>query len=148
LLHIVPKSDLFNARVPGRGLPGLGDKTLKHVRAAQGSTFLSEGFHLDRRGLFRQDERGNLPPAAIGGRALDLLGVLVERHGEILSKAAIMAAVWPKAAVEEADIGASPHPRPRAMPIARATQANPAFLGGEDVLAFFTTTIEDERSHV
>jgi len=33
---------------------------------AQGSTFLSEGFHLDRRGLFRRDERDNLPPVAIG----------------------------------------------------------------------------------
>jgi adenylate cyclase len=71
---------------------------------AEGSTFLFEGFHLDRRGLFRRDERGNLTPVTIGGRALDLLSVLVGRHGEILSKAEIMAAVWPKAAVEEGNL--------------------------------------------
>jgi DNA-binding winged helix-turn-helix (wHTH) protein len=68
------------------------------------SIFLFEGFHLDRRGLFRRDERGNITPVAIGGRALDLLGVLVERQGEILSKAEIMAAVWPKAVVEEGNL--------------------------------------------
>ena len=68
------------------------------------STFLFEGFHLDRHGLFRRDELWNLAPVAIGGRALDLLGVLVERHGEILSKEEIMAAVWPKAVVEDGNL--------------------------------------------
>lgn len=71
---------------------------------AQGSIFLFEEFHLDRRGLFRRDARGVLTAVAVGGRALDLLGVLVERHGEILSKSEIMAAVWPKAAVEEGNL--------------------------------------------
>jgi adenylate cyclase len=71
---------------------------------ALGSTFLFEGFHLDRRGLFRRGELGILMPVAIGGRAFDLLGVLVESHGETLSKAEIMAAVWPKAAVEEGNL--------------------------------------------
>src|SRR5215831_19185015 len=62
---------------------------------AQGSIFLFAGLHLDRRGLFRRDQRGDLDPVKVGGRALDLLGVLVERHGEVLSKAEIIAAVWP-----------------------------------------------------
>jgi adenylate cyclase len=66
--------------------------------------FLFEGFHLDRRGLFRRDERGILTPAAIGGRALDLLHVLVEHHDEVLSKTEIMAAVWPQMAVEEGNL--------------------------------------------
>ena len=74
------------------------------MRALLGSTFLFEGFHLDRRGLFRRGELGILAPVSIGGRALDLLGVLVESHGEILSKAEIMAAVWPKTAVEEGNL--------------------------------------------
>lgn len=45
-----------------------------------------------------------MEPIAIGGRALDLLGILVERHGEILSKAEIMAAVWPNRVVEEGNL--------------------------------------------
>src|SRR5215469_4227227 len=71
----------------------------------QREIFLFEGFHLDRRGLFRRDERGILTPAAIGGRALDLLRVLVEHQDEVLSKTEIMAAVWPQMVVEESNLG-------------------------------------------
>jgi TolB-like protein/Flp pilus assembly protein TadD len=71
---------------------------------APGSTFLFEGFQLDQRGLFRHGERGALTPVPLGGRALDLLGVLVERYGEVLSKAEIMAAVWPNMAVEDGNL--------------------------------------------
>ena len=44
--------------------------------------FQFEGFRLDRRGLFRRDERGVLAPMAIGSRALGVLGVLVGRSDE------------------------------------------------------------------
>jgi adenylate cyclase len=71
---------------------------------AQGSIFLFEGFHLDRHGLFQPNVLGILAPVAIGGRALDLLGVLVERHGEIVSKAEIMATVWPNRVVEDGNL--------------------------------------------
>jgi TolB-like protein/CRP-like cAMP-binding protein len=71
---------------------------------APGSAFVFESFQLDRCGLFRRDERGVLTPVALGGRALDLLGVLVERHGEVVSKAEIMAAVWPNMAVEDGNL--------------------------------------------
>ena len=43
-------------------------------------------------------------PVTIGSRALDLLGVLIERRGDVVSKEEIMAAVWPKMAVEEANL--------------------------------------------
>jgi TolB-like protein len=66
--------------------------------------FSFEGFHLDRRGLFRRAESGVLTPLAVGGRALDLLHVLVERDGEVLSKSEIMAAVWPQTTVEEGNL--------------------------------------------
>ena len=49
----------------------------------EGGTFLFEGFHLDRHGLSRRDGRGNFNTVKIGGRALDLLRVLVESQGEI-----------------------------------------------------------------
>jgi len=44
---------------------------------------LFEGFRLDRRSgaLFRRDERGVFAPIAMGSRALDILGLLVERSG-------------------------------------------------------------------
>jgi len=71
---------------------------------AQGEIFLFAGFQLDSRGLRRRDDLGALSPVPIGGRAVDLLSVLVERHGEVLSKAEIMAAVWPNMAVEDGNL--------------------------------------------
>jgi DNA-binding winged helix-turn-helix (wHTH) protein len=70
----------------------------------QREIFLFEGFHLDRRGLFRRDESGILTPVAIGGRALDLLRVLVEHCEEVLSKTEIMAVVWPQMVVEDSNL--------------------------------------------
>src|SRR5580704_11091281 len=65
-----------------------------------------EGFRLDRRAgvLFRQDERGVFAPMAIGSRALDILGVLIERPGDLVSRAEIMEAVWPGTAVEDSNL--------------------------------------------
>ena len=68
--------------------------------------FLFEEFRLDRRdgGLFRQDEHGAFAPVAIGARALDVLGVLVERPGALVPKDKIMEAVWPHTTVEIANL--------------------------------------------
>jgi len=68
---------------------------------AAGEIFLFEDFRLDRRGLSRRDERRVFVPVAIGSRALDVLGVLVEGHGDLVSKDEIMAAVWPGTVVED-----------------------------------------------
>jgi TolB-like protein/DNA-binding winged helix-turn-helix (wHTH) protein len=70
---------------------------------AVGDVFLFGGFRLDRRGggLFRRDERGVYVPRAIGSRALDVLGVLVERPGDLVSRDAIITAVWPATVVED-----------------------------------------------
>lgn len=40
----------------------------------------------------------------IGGRALDILTALVERHGEVVSKRELMRRVWPKTVVEESNL--------------------------------------------
>src|SRR5580700_5917531 len=40
----------------------------------------------------------------MGSRALDILGVLVERPGELVSRAEIIAAVWPRTAVEDSNL--------------------------------------------
>jgi TolB-like protein len=70
---------------------------------ATAEIFLFEGFRLDRRGggLFRRDEGGNFILVEIGARALDVLGVLAERRGDLISKDEIMAAVWPGTVVED-----------------------------------------------
>ena len=70
---------------------------------ATGDVFLFGGFRLDPRGggLSRCDERGVFEPMAIGSRALDLLGVLVERPGDVISRDAIIAAVWPSMVVAD-----------------------------------------------
>jgi DNA-binding response OmpR family regulator len=62
--------------------------------------FLLEGFRLDRRGLFRWDESTAPAPVEIGSRALDVLRVLLQRPGELLSRDEIMAAAWPGTVVE------------------------------------------------
>ena len=71
------------------------------VQASAGVRF--GGFVFDRSagGLFRLDECGNPVPVSRGSRALDVLCVLVERAGELVSKQTIMDAVWPNTAVEE-----------------------------------------------
>jgi pentatricopeptide repeat protein len=63
-------------------------------------------FRLDRRigVLFRRDQRGVFAPLVMGSRALDILGVLVERPGELVSRAEIIAAVWPQTAVEDSNL--------------------------------------------
>jgi DNA-binding winged helix-turn-helix (wHTH) protein len=68
--------------------------------------FLFEGFRLDKRGggLFRRDEHGTFVPVAMGSRALDVLGVLVERSGDLVCRDAIIAAVWPATVVEDANL--------------------------------------------
>ena len=68
--------------------------------------FLFEGFRLDRRGggLFRQDGPGSFAPVGIGSRALDVLAVLVAHHGQVVSKVAIIDAVWPDVVVEERNL--------------------------------------------
>jgi DNA-binding winged helix-turn-helix (wHTH) protein len=53
---------------------------------ANGETFLFEGFRIDRRGIFRRDERGVFVPVAIGARALDVLRVLIAADGDLVSK--------------------------------------------------------------
>jgi DNA-binding winged helix-turn-helix (wHTH) protein len=75
-------------------------------RAGSAESVLFEGFRLDRRAgcLFRLDQEGVTTPVALGSRALDLLRLLVERKGELISKDVIMTAVWPGRVVEEANL--------------------------------------------
>src|SRR5262249_868129 len=50
------------------------------------------------------DEDGALVPVAIGSRGLDILTLLVTRHGKLVSKDEIMTAVWPGAVVEDSNL--------------------------------------------
>ena len=60
-------------------------------------------YRLDPRGggLFRRDADGGFAPVAIGPRALDVLGLLVDRAGELITRDEIIAAVWPDVVVED-----------------------------------------------
>jgi TolB-like protein len=74
--------------------------------SASSDIFLFAEFRLDRAGggLFRRDGQGCFAPVTVGSRACDLLAVLIERQGDVVSKEEIMAAVWPKTTVEEANL--------------------------------------------
>ena len=67
---------------------------------------LFEGFRWDHRGgvLFRFDETGAAEPVQLGSRSLALLGLLLERAGELLAKNTIMKTVWPGRVVEESNL--------------------------------------------
>ena len=73
---------------------------------ATADIFLFEEFRLDRQGdgLARRDERGVFVPISVGLRALNVLGVLVERSGHLVSKEEIMATVWGRTVVENANL--------------------------------------------
>src|SRR5215208_1296839 len=66
--------------------------------------FLFGHLRLDRRGLFRREEEGGLVPLKIGSRAEEILRVLVERAGELVSKEEIISKVWPETIVEESNL--------------------------------------------
>jgi DNA-binding winged helix-turn-helix (wHTH) protein len=63
--------------------------------------FLFEGFRLDRRGLFRCDGDAAQASVEIGSRALDVLGVLLQRPGDLVSRDEIMATAWAGTVVED-----------------------------------------------
>ena len=73
---------------------------------APSEIFQFEDFRLDRRGggLFRCNDADTLELVAIGSRALDILGVLIARAGEVVSKDEIIAAVWPGTVVEDSNL--------------------------------------------
>ena len=63
---------------------------------APSTIFQFEDFRLDRRGgLSWRDDSGAFARIAIGSRALDILGVLIERASEVVSKEEIIAACGP-----------------------------------------------------
>jgi adenylate cyclase len=73
-------------------------------RQGTDGSLIFNGFRLDRRGLSQLDPAGRAEAVALGSRALDLLRLLAGRDGEVISKHAIMAAVWPRITVEESNL--------------------------------------------
>src|SRR5215472_16843764 len=64
---------------------------------AGAETVLFGDFRLDRhRGLLaRQNSDGDFAPVPIGSRALDILGLLIDRHGDLVSRDEILNTIWP-----------------------------------------------------
>src|ERR1700739_3315119 len=73
---------------------------------ATADIFLFEDFRLDRQGdgLSRRNECGVFVALPLGLRALDVLRVLVERSGDLVTKEEIMAVVWGRTVVENANL--------------------------------------------
>src|SRR6516164_11194772 len=82
-----------------------GGRSMGMQGLAPSDIFLFENFRLDQRGvLLAPDDDGTFSPVPIGSRALDILRVLIERAGEIVSKDEIIAAVWPDTVVEDSNL--------------------------------------------
>jgi TolB-like protein len=72
---------------------------------ASTAVFVFDSFRLDRRsGLCRLQKNGEWEPIDLGSRALDVLGMLIEQRGELVTKDQIMTAAWPGLAVEPANL--------------------------------------------
>ena len=69
-----------------------------------GHMFLFEDFRLDSRGLSRRDQSGTFAPIPIGSRALEVLGVLVARSGDLVTRDEIIKKVWPGTIVEYSNL--------------------------------------------
>jgi TolB-like protein/DNA-binding winged helix-turn-helix (wHTH) protein len=67
-----------------------------------GETLAFEGWRFDMRAgdLVRQDPDGDWVPVSMGTRARDILALLLQRPGALVSKDAIVDAVWPNVIVE------------------------------------------------
>jgi adenylate cyclase len=66
-------------------------------KSARTDVLRFSGLLFDRRRgvLSRQNGDGGFSPVAIGSRALDILGLLIDRHGDLVSRDEILEAVWP-----------------------------------------------------
>jgi TolB-like protein/DNA-binding winged helix-turn-helix (wHTH) protein/Tfp pilus assembly protein PilF len=63
--------------------------------------FEFDRFHLDRRGLFRRDGAAAPAPVEIGSRAIEVLRVLLDRPGDLVTRDEIMAGAWLGIVVED-----------------------------------------------
>ena len=69
-----------------------------------GDMFGVEDFRLDCSGLSRRDRSGTFAPIPIGARALESLGVLVARSGDLVTRDEIIKKVWPGTTVEYSNL--------------------------------------------
>ena len=58
-------------------------------------------FNRQRRSLSRQGVAGTWEPVAIGSRAAEILALLLNQPGTLVSKDTILASVWPGVVVEQ-----------------------------------------------
>ncbi|NWA05955.1 ATP-binding protein [Pseudomonas gingeri] len=75
---------------------------MNSLRQSHGATVLHFGnhaFHLGRRLVLAGDR-----PLRMGGRALDILQVLLEHAGEVVGKDELIARVWPNSVVEDINL--------------------------------------------
>src|SRR5205807_8000145 len=61
-------------------------------------------FNVRTRELLRSGCDGSMTPIPLGSRAAEILLLMLQRHGELLSKNEIMTAVWPDTAVEDSNL--------------------------------------------
>jgi len=73
--------------------------SLSELHAASVLRFGPYAFHLRQRLILEGDRQ-----LRMGGRALDILQVLVERAGRVVSKEQLIALVWPNSVVEEINL--------------------------------------------
>src|SRR6202166_2319049 len=93
------KRDFADFELP-TAMPGI-DRYLARETPSGGEAFLFGSFRLlpRQRLLLSGDE-----PVHLGGRALDILIILTERAGELVSKDELMARVWPNTFVVPANL--------------------------------------------
>jgi len=105
----LPRSDRTHARHHLEAVPCVMDARQGRSLSADGVDIESNAAPAILFGPFRLLPAQRLllegdEPVRIGSRALEILIVLVEQHGELVSKKALMARVWPDTTVVEANL--------------------------------------------
>jgi adenylate cyclase len=88
--------------VSGRGSIWLGQRRMPF--ASRSVIFDGFRFILPTRELLRIGDDGLSTPIPLGSRAGEILHLLLQRHGEVVSKNEIVDAVWPHMAIEESNL--------------------------------------------
>ena len=87
-------------------------------------------FNVRTRELLRSGCDGSMTPIPLGSRAAEILLLMLQRHGELLSKNEIMTVVWPDTAVEDSNLLS--RFRHFAAPLTKAATARAVFKPRRD----------------
>jgi len=94
----------FGTRSLALAIVNHSDRGRRMLSASRSVIFEEFRFIVPTRELLRIGDDGSSTPIALGSRAAEILLLLLQRRGELVSKNEIMDAVWPHMAIEDSNL--------------------------------------------